>query len=46
MEQIEAALLLTDTGDTANEHDMASMDDEDYERQIRNAKRRLAHFPT
>ena len=43
-EQIDAALLLADTGDTSDKHDMASLGDEDYEKLIRAAKNRLIYF--
>ncbi len=44
IEQIDAALLLADTGDTSDKHDMASMGDEDYEELIKAAKKRLIYF--
>lgn len=44
IEQIDAALLLADTGDTSDKHDIASISDEDYERLIGAAKRRLIYF--
>lgn len=43
-EQIDAALLLVDTGDTVDQHDMARMGDEAYEELIRAAKKRLIYF--
>ena len=41
--QIEAAFMLADVFDLADHHDLAQMGDEDYERLLRNAKRRLVY---
>lgn len=42
-EQIEAAFLLCDSFDLTDHHDLAQLGDEEYERTLRNAKRRLAY---
>lgn len=43
-EQIEAALLLADAYDVSNEYDLCRTNDKQYERLIKNAKRRLTYW--
>jgi hypothetical protein len=40
-EQIEAAILLADIGSPIDQHDLAQCGDEEYERVLRNARRRI-----